>query len=328
MIIIIYRKTIDKEKKIYKYYDKEDKEVKDKKILDYINSLPAIPPAYENVEIFYDSLDKTPKILYQAFDAAGRKQQIYSKKWREKADKEKFKALIDFGKKIPMISMDINKHMKSPVNTKDKIVSIILKIIMLCGFRIGQLKYQELYNSTGLSTLMKKHIKFKKDKMEIEFIGKKGVVNSCSIDDKEIIKHIEELIKNKNPRDHIFIYKENNEEKLINALDVNNWLKKYNPEFTSKMIRTYNSNAEFIAMSKKVDPNKLTETQRKKMVNEFIKEISCLINNTPTICKKSYIDPNLVKMFIENPRKYKNEIIDNNYSEIVLYMKFLEKIHK
>lgn len=326
MKLTIYRETINKEEKLFKYFDKDKKEIKNKTILEYIRSL-SIPPAYNDVVIFYDS-EKQPDMLYYGFDAAMRKQQIYSKKWREKADKEKFKALIDFGKKIPIISMEINKHMKSPINTKDKIVSIILKIIMLCGFRIGQLKYQELYNSTGLSTLMKKHIKFKKDKMEIEFIGKKGVVNSCSIDDKEIIKHMEELIKNKKPSDHIFIYKENNEEKLINALDVNNWLKKYNPDFTSKMIRTYNSNAEFIAMSKKNDPNKLTETQRKKMVNEFIKEISCLINNTPTICKKSYIDPTLVKMFIENPRKYKKEIIDSNYSEIVLYMKFLEKIHK
>lgn len=328
MLLSIYRKIINREEKIYKYVDKEGNEIKDKKILDYINNLPPIPPAYNDVEIFYDTTGKEPKILFQGFDAKMRLQQIYSKKWRQKADKEKFKALIDFGKKIPMISMEINKHMTSPVNTKDKLISIILRIIMFCGFRIGQLKYQELYNSTGLSTIMKKHIKLKKNKIEIEFIGKKNVLNTCAIEDKEIIKHIEELIKDKRPSDHIFVYKENGTNKLITAIDVNNWLKKYNPEFTSKMLRTYNANSEFILMSKTVDPNKLTETQRKKMANEFIKEISCLINNTPTICKKSYIDPDLIKMFMENPRKYKTEIIDNNYSEIVLYMKFLERIHK
>lgn len=328
MIITIYRETINKDKKIFKYTDKDGKVVKDKKILEYIQNL-SIPPAYKDVEIFYDTKGKVPDMLYFGFDDLGRKQQIYSPKWREKADKEKFKSLIEFGRKLPMITLDIQKHIKSPLNTKDKMVSLILRIIMLCGFRIGQLKYQKLYNSTGLSTLLKKHLKFKKNALEIEFIGKKNIVNSCVVTEDVVIKEMEKITKNKSANDHVFTYydPETKQQKITNAIEVNNWLKKYNPEFTTKYIRTYNANISFIDMVKNIDNTGLTERQRKKIVTNIIKEISCVINNTPAICKKSYLDPDLIKLYIEHPKKFEKEF-KNDLPDTLNYITFLEKVHK
>ena len=91
MIITIYRETINKDKKLFKYTDKDGKIVRDKKILDYIEKL-RIPPAYRDCEIFYDTAGKVLKMLFWGFDDAGRKQQIYSKEWRAKADKNKLLA--------------------------------------------------------------------------------------------------------------------------------------------------------------------------------------------------------------------------------------------
>lgn len=326
--MIIYRETINKDKKIYKYTDKNDTIVKDKKILEYIDSL-VIPPAYHDVEIFYE---KSPKIIFQGLDANNRLQQIYSKKWRESADKQKFKDLIDFGRKLPAMNLDILKHLKSPIPSKEKIIAIILRTITLCGFRVGQLKYYDLYGSIGLVTLMKKHLKFKetKNELHIKFTGKKSVVNECVITDKLLIQEIHKYASN-NKHEFLFMYfdKELNEWKSINAIDINNWLKSYNENFSSKMFRTYAVNVTLIDMLREIGKetkfNSLSEPQRKKIMTAVIKDLSCSINNTPAICKKSYLHSGLIDLFVEHPIKFKKDILDSGYTASLTFIQFLEK---
>jgi DNA topoisomerase-1 len=331
MVLTIYRKKIDEKNKIYQYTDLDGKIIKDKKILDYIKGLPPIAPAYDDVIIFYE---KNPRILYEGRDKAGRLQQIYSPVWRKKADKEKFKSLIEFGKKLPTMIINMHKNIKSKALIKDKVISIILLIITLCGFRLGSLKYQKLYNSTGLITLKKKHLAFKIKKLEISFIGKKGVKNDCSITDQVLIDEMKKIAENKKNDDFLFIYEiENadkntkNEQKMITANDINDWLKSYNPDFTSKYIRTYEVNVLLISMLKDTEPSKMTITQRKKKVTDLIKEVSCEINNSPAICKKSYLSKELIELYIEHPKKYENELIKNDYSPRVNFIKFLENLY-
>ena len=129
-----------------------------------------IPPAYRNVKIFYE---KSPKILYEGFDDKDRKQQIYSKAWVKKAEKQKFQELYRFGQKFPKIMLDINANISKPSLTRKKIISLILRIISICYFRIGNLKYQKLYGSHGISNIKAKHLKIGKKKMFVKFIGKK-----------------------------------------------------------------------------------------------------------------------------------------------------------
>lgn len=323
--MIIFR-TGSKDK--WHYEDQKGNVIKDKSTLEYIKKL-AIPPAYKDVQIFYENGKEPKKMLFLGYDDKGRLQQIYSKKWREKADKEKFRALIDFGRKLPQINLKLIENIKSQETSKfkDKLISIILRITALCGFRIGQLKYHKLYNSTGLSTLQKKHLNFTNKGLEIKFIGKKGVLNECIVEDKLVIGEMLKLSKDKAKDDFIFSYQDANEIKIITAIDVNNWLKEYNPDFTTKFFRTFSVNDMLIDFLKQTDPTKLTQNQRKKKIVELIKDISCSINNTPAICKKSYINNELINLYIEHPKKYSKQLIENNNSSHVNFINFLESIY-
>jgi DNA topoisomerase-1 len=328
--MLIYRKKINEEKKIYQYLDKNDNIIKDKKALDYINSLPSIPPAYNDVVIYYE---KSPKILYQGYDAKGKLQQIYSPAWRKKADKAKFKSLIEFGRKLPMINLKIVENIKSPMKTKEKLISLIIRIITICGFRIGHMKYHLLHGSTGLTTLMKKHISIKNPhEIYIKFKGKKGMDNDCTITDPLLIQEIKHLMNGKKPDDFIFTYFENNENKeeaAITAIDVNDWLKGFGKDFTSKFFRTFAVNTLFIDIMKNVKPTKMNITQRKKQVKEVMDELSCSINNTSTICKKSYLNAELLNLFIDSPQKYENDINKHkDVTSVMLFIQFLERINK
>lgn len=316
-----------KDKWVYK--DPKGNIVKNKEILEYIKNL-VIPPAYKDVIIFYE---KSPKILFQGYDDKQRLQQIYSKKWREQADKAKFKSLIEFGKKLPQMTLKMLDNIKLDKITKDKLISIILRITALCGFRIGQLKYHKLYNSVGLSTLQKKHLKFLNTGLEIKFIGKKGVLNECLIDDKLIIEEMKKISDSKKADDFLFTYEFSDsdsgvkETRIINAIDVNNWLKYYNPDFTTKYFRTFEVNDKLIDTLKSTNPEKMTLTQRKKAIVEAIKDVSCAINNTPAICKKSYINNDIINLYLDHPKKYHKQLIDNDFSSRVNFIKFLESLY-
>lgn len=304
MIYFREKDGVDKNKKPqFKFLDKTGNPIIDKKVLEYINKL-VIPPAYKHVSIFYE---KNPKILFQGFDDKNRLQQIYSQDHKKKAAKKKFCHLLEFGKVLPKIESEIEKYFKSKNYNKMKIISIIIKLVMICGFRIGNLKYQKLYGSFGISNIHKSHIKITNNIMTIKFIGKKGVLNECEIKNRELISEISKLITNKSSKDYVFTYiDEEKNHKVITALDINKWLKSYHINTTSKMFRTFDTNILFIEyMRKAEDPIKIDEKKRKKITIEALKLISCQINNTPNICKKEYLHIELLTQYIENPKKFK-----------------------
>lgn len=325
-MVVVYRNKINEAKKIYQYVDKNDKIITDKKILDYIAALPPIPPAYNDVEIF---VEKNPKIIFQGRDIKGKLQQIYSAKYRSDADKGKFKALTEFGYKLPQINTQIEKNMRSSTLTKGKIISLILLLIQDCGFRIGSLNYFNLNKSIGLSTLMRKHVTIKPKNITIKFLGKKGVPNNCNITDPIIIREITKIARDKKPNDFMFSYidTDTKEEMLVSGEDINDWLKMFGEEFTTKMFRTFATNVLFIELMHDTKPGTLTESQRKKKTKEILEILACSINNSPTICKKSYLSPELLKLYIEHGRKYENDINKSSDDSTKRFITFLEKYH-
>jgi DNA topoisomerase-1 len=321
MIYFRIKDGLDKDKKVkFKIVDKQDKPVTDKTVIEYIKKL-VIPPAYNDVTIFYE---KSPKILFQGFDDKGRLQQIYSQSHKKMAAKKKFCYLRDFGKVLPKLEKDIEKYITLNKISKDKLIAIIIKIVMVCGFRIGNLKYQKLYGSFGISNIFKSHITIKKDLMVIKFIGKKGVVNECEIKNKTLISEINSLISNKQQKDYVFTYKDDNIDKVITALDINKWLKSYHENITSKMFRTFDTNVLFIEyMKNKEEPVALTTNKRKKNIIEALKIISCQINNTPAICKKEYLHIDILNLYLETPKKFKKYFFKCNNSR-KCFLDFLE----
>jgi DNA topoisomerase-1 len=303
MIYYRIKDGVDKNKKPkFRIVDEDDKLVTNKEVLDYIQKL-VIPPGYNDVKIFYE---KSPKILFQGHDYKGRLQQIYSPDHKKKAMKKKFCALLDFSKVLPKINADIDKYIKDSKFTMNKVISMILKIIIRCGFRLGNLKYQKLYNSFGISTILKSHITMKGPNMIISFVGKKGVLNDCVITDKSLITEMKKLIGKKSMKDYVFTYEDSDGDHwVIKAIEINKWLQSYHIDTTSKHFRTHDVNILFIEYMRQMDPTKLSKAERKKNVVAVMKVISDQVNNSPSICKKDYLHIDLLNLYMDNPATYK-----------------------
>lgn len=297
----IRREKIGTDKKsIYSYLDEADKKIKDPKILKYIEGL-VIPPAYDRVLINYNY--PSEKLAYVGYDSKNRPQYIYADWWIKKAKHSKFCGLISFGKMLPTIQRDINKLIGLAKPTKFKIIALVMRIITLCNFRIGNEKYADLYKSYGVSTIEKRHISFIDDSLHMQFIGKKGVLNECIITDPTTIKEIKALTASKSPNDKVFTYYDG-ESYVIKPTEINDWLKTYDPTFTSKMFRIFTTNMLIINRMKTSDPRNLTLNERKRHVVDILKGVSCIIHNTPAICRKDYSDSDVVKLYIERPAKW------------------------
>ena len=138
----------------FKYFNK-NAEITDEKQLEFIKSLK-IPPAYDNVTIINGK-----KIIAYGYDSKNRKQVIYHPKYILSQNNIKFQKI----KQSIKYFSRLKRKIKHDINGEDinKICAIIITLIIDCGFRIGNKKYEIDNNSYGLTTLKKKHILIEKN---------------------------------------------------------------------------------------------------------------------------------------------------------------------
>ncbi len=273
-----------------------DREV-DAKTMQYIKSL-VIPPNYKNVVVFFT---KNPKILYQGYDSKGRLQQKYSAAWVKKATKKKFCALLDLATKFEQIKKVSRIQMMDELHTKNKMIAIIIRIVMICYFRIGNRKYQELYGSFGAMNIQKKHITLGKT-MTISFTGKKKVFNTCEVCDPVLISEIKKIMAMRADDEMMFQWVDRGVKIPVRAIDINIWLRQFG-DITSKAFRTYDANILLIIYLNSI-PLPSTVAQRKKVVVSALKEVSAKIHNTPAVLRKNYTQTGIIDMYINKPRTY------------------------
>jgi DNA topoisomerase-1 len=315
-------------------------EITDSKEIDKIRALK-IPPAYENVTILNNK-----KIIAFGYDSKNRKQVLYHPSFIAKQNINKYNkismASIKFFSKLKRkISEDLGGGSSGSGNEKTLATAVIITLILSCGFRIGNKKYEKVNNSIGLTTLKYKHIEFQEtnQKLIIDFIGKKGVRNIAECDNKIIYDYLYQ--KNKNNMNHsdgdrsdrrdayVFTYDGN---KVISSSDVNEYLRRisepYSIVITTKDLRTWNANMLFLMYYKKLRKQKQKQKQKRhssetaavaaadvsaaaaadtkdieKDIKKAIEMVAEKLHNSYSICKKSYIDPKIIEELLEKDKK-------------------------
>ena len=302
-------------------YLRKNVEIKDAKILERIKKL-VIPPAWRDVVIADKPTDKVQCIGY---DDKNRKQYKYNQEYIDKQTKDKYyKSLIDFGLVINKIREDIEKILRKREWNLEKLIAFIIFVVDNSHLRIGNEKYKDENESYGITTLERRHIIIKTNSVILNFIGKKGVENSCKLTDKRIVNLFKSLDKEFKPEEDEGFFKYyggNNKIYSINSLHINDFLKNYG-DFSAKIFRTWTAN-EFIIkylynivfQIKDVDKSYIESLSDKNcavIINKCIDQVSEKLNNTRAICKKSYICNDIFDDFKESPCNFIKKI--KNYS--------------
>ena len=291
-------KSKRKDKYKYEYFDMNNQKVNSVVAKRAIQNL-YIPPAYDDVKI---NLNQKEKVLAIGYDEKQRPQYIYNKRFTERNSKKKFHKMIEFGESYQKIMNSVRKDLYSEGDSKEKQIAMALMLVVDCGIRIGSEKYKNENDSFGATTLESRHVKVSGDTVSVDFIGKKGVQNKSKMRSKRLSRNLRIKKRTLKKEDPIFTYRRGNCWYSLKSTDVNKYLKRFG-NFSSKNFRTWVANLSFITEILKYD-NPNSETQKKKNINESVQKTAHKLNNTATVCRKNYIDPYLIELYITDTKRF------------------------
>lgn len=285
----------------HRYTDKYGKKVSARVIKQYTENL-YIPPAYDKVKI---NKNKKDKVLAIGYDTKGRAQYVYNESFKTSQSEQKFKKMKQFGEAYPSIMRRVHKDMYTEGDSKEKQIALVLRLVTDCCFRIGNEKYEKDNHSHGITTLHREHIKVKGTRVEIDFIGKKGVRNKCTIKNKKLNRVLKTKKRCAGKKDKLFMYRRGKCFHDLKSSDVNAYLKHFG-DFSVKDFRTWIANLELISqLTKQTIDVSLSKAQKTKCVNSALDKVAEKLHNTRSVCKNNYVDPYLVEIFTSETERFK-----------------------
>lgn len=276
------------------YLDKNGNKVTDSRHLSRIEAL-VIPPAWTEVWICQYS---NGHIQATGRDAKGRKQYIYHTGWEEMRNATKFNLMIRFAEVLPLIRARVEEDLRKHSLGLHKVLAILVRLLEETLIRIGNEEYTKQNESYGLTTLRNDHLDVSGSNIRLIFRGKSGKQWELDIENRRLarlIKQCQEL-----PGQQLFQYvDEDGNLQSVDSGDVNSYLKEISgQDFTAKDFRTWGGTVRAAGELYTLGPGE-SETEKQKKVLQAIKNVSKALNNTPAVCRKYYIHPEVISAFMD-----------------------------
>ena len=255
----------------------------------------AIPPAWSDVWI-------CPKanghIQATGRDDRRRKQYRYHSSWAASRDETKFGRILVFAKILPKLRRTVQRHMRQKKLTREKVLATLVFLLENTLIRVGNAEYARTNNSYGLTTLKDRHVSFCATGAKFRFCGKTGKEWRVDVHDRRIariVKGCHDL-----PGQHLFQYEDDaGEPHPITSSDVNDYLRAFGDEaISAKDFRTWAGTVLAAVALAEVDAANF-EAAAKQNIRQAIKRVAISLGNSPTICRKCYIHPEILCGYLE-----------------------------
>ncbi len=308
----------------FTYFNTKGERITDPEVIQRINSL-AIPPAYTDVWICPHA---NGHIQATGMDERGRKQYRYHADWQEARQATKYHRMKAFGEALPKIRRQVSEDINLPGVPREKVLAALVQLLEKTLIRVGNEEYAKENKSYGLTTMQNKHVEVDAHEITFAFKGKSNQYHEISLKDKKLAKIVEKL--QDLPGQDLFQYIDDNDNlHEIHSDDINAYLQEITgQEFTAKDFRTWKGTVLACTALLKCE-NCDTETQAKRNLNDAIKEVSSYLGNTPAVCRKAYIHPNLMEMYLksmslEELSKLEADKFKNLHKDEAIIMAWLE----
>ena len=280
--------------KYFRYFDSDGKPLKDKATLARIRSL-VIPPAWSDVWICATA---NGHLQATGRDARRRKQSRYHPRWREARDATKYERMLIFGAALPRIRERVDEHIAQPGLARPKVLATIVRLMETTSIRVGNEEYARENHSYGLTTMRNRHVRVKGSTITFTFDGKSGKRHSIDHQDRRlarIVRRCQDL-----PGQELFQYVDDEgNQHAIDSADVNEYLREISGEdFTAKDFRTWAGTVTTCRLLRALEPFS-SATQAKKNIVEVIKSVAGVLGNTPSVCRKCYVHPAVLEIYME-----------------------------
>jgi DNA topoisomerase I len=278
----------------FSYLKPDGTRVEDAATLDRIRSL-AIPPAYTDVWI---CAQPNGHIQATGRDAKGRKQYRYHPAFREVRESTKYEKMLEFARALPALRTKIDEHMGLRGLPREKVLATVVHLLETTLIRVGNEDYVRQNKSYGLTTLRDPHVKVEGPQLRFQFKGKSGKTWRLQVKDRRvarIVKACQDL-----PGQDLFQYlDENGGSQSVTSADVNAYLKEITgSDVTAKDFRTW-AGTVLAALALKEFETFDNEAKAKKNIRAAIETVASRLGNTPTICRKCYVHPEVFTSYLE-----------------------------
>lgn len=284
------------------YFDARGKRITDAKVIERCNKL-VLPPAWVNVWI---SPNPNADLQATGVDAKGRRQYRYHVNWTKARAEEKFDSMTGFAKILPTIRKKVAADLQLRGMPKDKVVALIVKLIDLYHFRVGNDEYAKANNSYGLTTMKEGHMVIDRSRNAegkydaiFEFVGKSRKLWKRRIWEDELVALIiaSGKVGGTSKKQDLFRYEdETGADHDVKSHHINEYLDaitKRGEKVTAKDFRTWAATWKAAhRLSEQHDPD--TDAARKRVSKDVIKTVSSDLGNTPAVCATSYIHPTIL----------------------------------
>src|SRR5688572_6848079 len=278
----------------FTYLDVDGRPLHDAETLQRLRSL-AIPPAWTDVWI---CANDNGHLQATGRDARGRKQYRYHPHWRQTRDETKYNRMVDFAKALPKIRARIERDLSLPGLPREKVLATVIKILETGLIRVGNDEYARTNKSFGLTTMQDRHVDVKGSTIRFQFRGKSGKFHKIDIEDgrlAKIVDHCQAI-----PGQELFQYVgDDGKPRDITSTDVNEYLREITEsDFTAKDFRTWGGTV-LAALALQEFEKCDTKKQAKKNLVRAIESVAQRLGNTPAICKKCYIHPEIMNAYLD-----------------------------
>jgi DNA topoisomerase-1 len=278
----------------FTYVNPAGSAIRDADTLARIRAL-AVPPAYEDVWI---CPLENGHIQATGRDARGRKQYRYHARWRELRDETKYAHILDFARALPRIRRAVRRDLRRAGTPREKILAAVVHLLETTTIRVGNDEYARDNDSFGLTTLCNRHARVHGDTVTFAFRGKSGVKHAINLRDRRlarIVRACQDL-----PGQQLFEYTDSEGAVgTVDSSDVNAYIRDVSGgEFTAKDFRTWIGTVS-CALVLAESPDAATQSERTRNVVEAIKIVAARLGNTPAVCRKCYVHPELLAVYLE-----------------------------
>jgi len=288
------RRLGSKEAGFFYRYPDSGETVREEKVLERIEGLK-IPPAYENVRI---ARGPSAKVQAVGYDSSGKLQYLYSSRYREQKEREKFERVLRFADALPRMRKTTSDHLRRKKLDREKVLAAMTRLMNAAYFRVGNERYARQNKTYGIATLRRKHLRIDGDAMIFDYTGKWGQHQRKCVVDARLRRVVEECVNL--PGYEVFKYRDDSGKvRDVKSRDLSAYVKEImGPEFTPKDFRTWAGT--LIAAVTLAELGAAGEPkQTRKNVLEAVDAVAHRLGNTRDIARASYISPRVLDHYVE-----------------------------
>ena len=278
----------------WRYVGVDDKPVRSREVLARIKAL-AIPPAWTMVWI---CPQEAGHIQATGRDVRGRKQYRYHARFRAVREETKYERMMQFAEALPAIRAKIDEDLSRAGLSREKVLATVVRLLEITLIRVGNEEYARENGSFGLTTMRTRHVDITGTSVKFHFRGKSGKEHAVKVHDRRLARVVG--CCNDLPGEVLFQYVDDaGERHSIESSDVNDYLQAISgADFTAKDFRTW-AGTVLAAQALKALEAFDTKVAAKKNIVEAVKNVSSRLGNTPSVCRKCYVHPQIFDAYLD-----------------------------